>query len=403
MPLDSFKHRFVLLCLSCVSCDCELLVLVLVPERSLRQEMLATVQQRSSKDDCELPRPQRVDSPFALLRQPPTSSGGAGPAVAHLNSNSSGPRVGAGGPLQLQLAGQSAPVTPQQAHLITTGTMSPSADARAGRSKRVAFAPNTPDNERLRAEAQPHQQLPPLQPYLQQQQSTNQNPNQIAAESANIYEVPRVQPQLRGVAAAVGVQPLGHEAAAGRVSVSPLDRRRKHTASAGVPPRANDSLGGSPTPMQLPNQIPNSVQMQVQMPMPMQLAAIATPEQSRAWRWTRNNSVEHELLPPLPLLPALQQQQQLQQQSQMQLAPVPNGAECARYNVRETQKQSEPPVYCRMPSGALPAPSPSATVVLPVTRVEEMSGTAPQIVTAPLDKTLVDLLVLIGMPVSANS
>ena len=359
--------------------------------------MLATVQQRSSKDDCELPRPQRVDSPLAVLRPLPASSGG-GPAVVH----SSGLRVAAGGPLRL--AGQSAPVTPQQTHIVTTGAMSPSADTRAGRSKRVAFAPNTPDNERLRAEAQPPQQLPPLQPYFQQQQppqpsmNQNQNQNQIVAASGNIYEVPRMQSQLRGVAAAAaGVPPLSHEMAAGRVSVSPLDRRRKHTVS-GVP-RGNDPLGGSPTPMQVPNQIqiPNSVPM----PMPMQLAAIATPEQSRAWRWTRNNSVEHELLS--PLLPALQQQQQQQQQqqSQMQFAPVPNGGECARHNVRETQKQSEPPVYCRMPSGTLPAPSPSAAALLPVTRAEEMS--APQIVTAPLDKTLVDLLVLIGMPVSTNS
>ena len=38
-----------------------------------------------------------------------------------------------------------------------------------------------------------------------------------------------------------------------------------------------------------------------------------------------------------------------------------------------------------------------------VPRAEKMYDTAPQIVNKPLDKTLVDLLVLIGIPVNAKS
>ena len=124
------------------------------------------------------------------------------------------------------------------------------------------------------------------------------------------------------------------------VSTTPL-RRLKHAASGA--PRAANAPPASAIPVPVP--VPAPVQ---------QLAAIATPEQSRAWRWTRNNSVEHEVLPPLSLLPALQPQR-----PHTPLAPAANAA----------QKQSEPPAFCRMPSGTPPAPN--AAAPLSLTRREE--------------------------------
>lgn len=365
----------------------------------------ATLQQRSSKDDCELPRPQRVDSPL-VARRLPSNAAGASAAAPVAASRAI---VGAGG--QLQHAGRSAQVASPlpTAHFMSTAatnnsSMSPSAETRAARSKRVAFAPNTPDNERLRAEVQtpppPLQQLQQLPPLLFQQPAAAQN----AAASVNIYEIPRMQQPLRTATAS------GHELAGGGGGgtaglFSPLDKRRKHNAGAGVGAPRNNAAANEPSANASNNAAfgagssataAAAVSAPIPIPVAMQmpLAAIATPEQSRAWRWTRNNSVEHESLP-LQRLAALQLPQQQQPPTSLAPQPLTNGGEAARYSA---QRQSEPqpsPVYCRLSSGSLPVPA-----LLSVTKVEEaVSAAAPQIVTAPLDKTLVDLLVLIGMPV----